>query len=442
MRDTMKSLDTQWRTLVSNQSSRAVAKFGNLKSRGVQKTVYNIRLTILCGIITILVLRGTIGTGFFTFGGGGSEPEPKHDDGLERRALTNPVEDIMKEPETTEKESSFDKDVPFALGPRISNWDQQRAEWLSTHQNVTKNKFGRDRVILISGSASKPCRNSVGDHLLVKSLKNKVDYTRLHDIELFYSMAVVDSQMSSFWVKHPMIRKMMLTHPEAEWIWWMDSDAMFTDMTFEIPFHKYEDHNMIIHGFEDLLFEKNSWVGINAGSFLMRNCQWSLDMLDAWTSMGHPRVAVEYGKRLSEVLLDRPVFDSDDQSVLAYLLVTQTQKWAPKVYLENSYYLHGYWVIIADRYEDIMANNKPGTGDEKWPFVTHFVGCKPCGKEASYGIKRCVLQMERAFNFGDNQILHRYGYQHRTLNSSKEIGRVRVDSADPLGLGLPTVSVP
>jgi xyloglucan 6-xylosyltransferase len=77
-------------------------------------------------------------------------------------------------------------------------------------------------------------------------------------------------------------------------------------------------------------------------------------MLDTWTSMGHPRVAVEVGKRLSEVLLDRPVFDSDDQSVLAYLLITQTQRWAPKVYLENSYYLHGYWVIIVDRYQNLF----------------------------------------------------------------------------------------
>jgi xyloglucan 6-xylosyltransferase len=259
---------------------------------------------------------------------------------------------------------------------------------------------------------------------------------RLHDIELYYSMAVIDSQMTSFWVKHPMIRKLMLSHPEAEWIWWMDSDAFFTDMTFEIPFEKYENHNMILHGFEDKLFEKKSWVGINAGSFLLRNCQWSLDLLDAWTSYGHPRVAKQVGEMLSQALTDRPVFDSDDQSVLAYLLVTQTAKWVPKVFLENSYYLHGYWVILVDNYENYMANSKPGYGDHRWPFVTHFVGCKPCGNEASYGMQRCLKQMERAFNFGDNQILDHYGYQHRTLNSSKEVGKVRYDTADPLGLGL------
>lgn len=84
------------------------------------------------------------------------------------------------------------------------------------------------------------------------------EWIRLHDIELYYSMAVIDYQMQSFWVKHPMIRKIMLTHPEAEWIWWMDSDAFFTDMTFEIPFDKYKDHNMVLHGFEEKLFVKKS----------------------------------------------------------------------------------------------------------------------------------------------------------------------------------------
>lgn len=141
---------------------------------------------------------------------------------------------------------------------------------------------------------------------------------------------------------------------------------------------------------------------------------------------------------LSDELTDRPVFDSDDQSVLAYLFVTQKQKWAPKVFLENSYYLHGYWVILVDNYERNMQKFRPGHGDDRWPFVTHFVGCKPCGSEASYGMQRCLQQMERAFNFGDNQILEHYGYNHRALNGTRELGKVRKDSADPLGLGLST----
>ena len=73
-----------------------------------------------------------------------------------------------------------------------------------------------------------------------------------------------------------------------------------------------------------------------------------------------------------------------------------------KVYLESAYYLHGYWGILVDRYEEMIENYHPGLGDHRWPLVTHFVGCKPCGKFGDYPIERCLKQMDRAFNFGDN----------------------------------------
>ncbi|KAA8530856.1 hypothetical protein F0562_005520 [Nyssa sinensis] len=73
--------------------------------------------------------------------------------------------------------------------------------------------------------------------------------------------------------------------------------------------------------------------------------------------------------------------------------------------LESAYYLHGYWGILVDRYEEMMENFHPGLGDHRWPLVTHFVGYKPCGKFGDYPVERCLKQMDRAFNFGDNQIL-------------------------------------
>ncbi|KAF8650828.1 hypothetical protein HU200_063735 [Digitaria exilis] len=47
------------------------------------------------------------------------------------------------------------------------------------------------------------------------------------------------------------VRAAMVAHPEAEWV---DSDAVFTDMDFSLP-----------------LDTKKSWLGINAGVFLIRN---------------------------------------------------------------------------------------------------------------------------------------------------------------------------
>jgi xyloglucan 6-xylosyltransferase len=116
---------------------------------------------------------------------------------------------------------------------------------------------------------------------------------------------------------------------------------------------------------------------------------------------------------------------------MVYLLATQRDKWGDKVYLENAYYLHGYWGILVDRYEEMIENYHPGLGDHRWPLVTHFVGCKPCGKFGDYSVERCLKQMDRAFNFGDNQILQIYGFTHKSL-ASRRVRRVRNETTNPL----------
>jgi hypothetical protein len=52
----------------------------------------------------------------------------------------------------------------------------------------------------VIGSSPKPCENPVGDHDLLKSIKNKIDYCRLYRIEIFYNMALQDAEMAGFCV--------------------------------------------------------------------------------------------------------------------------------------------------------------------------------------------------------------------------------------------------
>ncbi|XP_061999440.1 probable xyloglucan 6-xylosyltransferase 5 [Rosa rugosa] len=162
--------------------------------------------------------------------------------------------------------------------------------------------------------------------------------------------------------------------------------------------------------YSDLMFDQKSWIAFNTGSFLFRNCQWSLDLLDAWAPMG-PKgpIREEAGKVLTANLKGRPAFEADDQSTLIYLLLSQKDLWMEKVFVENSYYLHGYWAGLVDRYEEMIEKYHPDLGDERWPFVTHFVGCKPCGSYGDYPVERCLGSMEMAFNFADNQVLKLYG---------------------------------
>ena len=354
----------------------------------IKKTFYALlNITILCGCLTILLLRGTIG-------------------------IRNP---------------SF----TYTLGPKISNWDQERSNWLNKNPEFPNYVNGKARVLLVTGSPPGPCDAPIGDHYLLKFIKNKIDYCRIHGIDIMYNMAILDEELAGYWAKLPLIRRLMLSHPEVEWIWWLDSDAMFTDMIFELPLSKYNNSNLVVHGYLEL-FNQKSWIALNTGSFLLRNCQWSLDLLDAWAQMG-PKGPIrdEAGKVLTAKLKGRPAFEADDQSALIYLLSSKKGQWMDKVFLENSYYLHGYWVGLVDRYEKMMEKFHPGFGDERWPFVTHFVGCKPCGSYADYAIEKCFRSMERAFNFADNQVLKLYGFEHRGL-LSPGLKRIRNETTRPL----------
>ncbi|XP_057479459.1 probable xyloglucan 6-xylosyltransferase 3 [Actinidia eriantha] len=396
------------------------------RGRQIQRTFNNIKITILCGFVTILVLRGYIGVNLGT-----SDADAVNSHLLQE---TNRIlAEIRSDSDPDDlSEPDINPNVTYTLGPKISNWDQERKIWLDQNPQFPNFLNGKSRILLVTGSPPNPCDNPIGDHYLLKSIKNKIDYCRLHEIEIVYNMAHLEKELAGYWAKLPLIRRLMLSHPEVEWIWWMDSDALFTDMVFELPLSKYNDYNMIIHGYPDLLFNQKSWIAVNTGSFLFRNCQWSLDLLDAWAPMGPKgQIRNEAGKILTANLKGRPAFEADDQSALIYLMISQKDQWMNKVFLENSYYLHGYWAGLVDRYEEMIEKYHPGLGDERWPFVTHFVGCKPCGSYGDYPVERCLSSMERAFNFADNQVLKLYGFRHRGLLSPK-IKRIRNETAMPL----------
>ncbi|GAA0144235.1 transferase [Lithospermum erythrorhizon] len=428
------------------------------RRRKMRRLMKNSKLTLLCLLLTIVVLRGTLGAGKFgtpeqdlieireTFSYIRKRADPRRF--LEKRKQTNNVGssnsnnyatfDIRKflaDEEDNEEVFERASNEAYRLGAKILDWDEQRAQWLKKHPGLLSFLApNKPRVLLVTGSSPKPCENAIGDHYLLKSIKNKIDYCRLHGVDIFYNMALLDAEMAGFWAKLPVIRQVLLSHPEVEFLWWMDSDAMFTDMVFELPWERYKDSNMVMHGWNEMVFEQKNWIGLNTGSFLMRNCQWSLDILDAWAPMGPKgKVRNDAGKILTRELKDRPVFEADDQSAMVYILATQREQWGDKVYLESSYYLHGYWGILVDRYEEMIENYKPGLGDHRWPLVTHFVGCKPCAKSGDFSVEKCLKQMNRAFNFGDNQILQIYGFTHDSLGSRK-VKRIRNETSNPLAM--------
>ncbi|XP_062197789.1 probable glycosyltransferase 3 [Phragmites australis] len=418
-------------------------------SKKRQQTLKNIKLTLLCSFITVLVLRGTVGFNLLVSSGGsdGAEADAKVVEDIERilgeiRSDSEPdygdLDVDASSNSTVLYSGSGNASSPwtyrnYTLGPKVTDWNAQRRQWMSRNPGFpSHDASGKPKILLVTGSPPGPCDNPMGDHYLLKATKNKIDYCRLHGIDIMYNMAHLDPELTGYWSKIPLLRRLMLAHPEVEWVWWVDSDAIFTDMAFELPLSRYEGRNLVIHGYPDLLFQKRSWISLNAGIFLLRNCQWSLDLLDAWVQMGPKgRVREEAGKLLRASLTGRPAFDGDDQSALIYLLLTEKEKWIDKVHIETEFYLHGFWTGLVDRYEEMMEKHHPGLGDDRWPFITHFVGCKTCGRYEDYPLDRCLSSMERAFNFADNQVLRLYGFQHRSLASPK-VRRVAGRMANPV----------
>lgn len=402
------------------------------KGKHANRTFNNIKITIICGFVTVLVLRGTIGLSNLASIEADAESQYIIEETKRIVAAIRSDDDDPLDSDNEPSGHSSDPNSTFTLGPKVTNWDENKKLWRRRNPQFPYYINGRPNIYLVTGSPPNPCDNAIGDHYLLKFLKNKIDYCRIHGIELVYNMAHMDKEMAGNWAKLPLMRRLMVAHPEAEWIWWMDSDALFTDMVFEIPFHRYRRSNLIIHGYPDLLLKEKSWIALNTGSFLLRNCQWSLDLLDAWASMG-PRgpAREEAGKILTNNLKGRPAFEADDQSALIYLLVSQNERWMSMVSIESSYALHGFWEEVVDRYEEMMEKYHPGFGDGRWPFVTHFVGCRTCTRGGDYPVRRCLKSMERAFNFADNQVLKLYGFRHRGL-VSPNIKRIRNESVTPL----------
>ncbi|GAB4846878.1 hypothetical protein Ancab_025886 [Ancistrocladus abbreviatus] len=352
-----------------------------------------------------------------------------------------------------------DPELTYSIENPIKNWDEKRQRWLQLHPSLTSGRRGGERVLLVTGSQPSACQNPIGDHLLLRLFKNKVDYCRVHGYDIFYNNVLLHPKMFGYWAKYPVVRAAMIAHPEVEWIWWVDSDATITDMDFKLPLERYKNHNLVIHGWAHMILQNKSWVGLNAGVFLIRNCQWSMDLIDRWAAMGPQSPDYEkWGEIQRSIFKDKLFPEADDQTGLAYLILKEGEKWADKIYIESEYYLQGYWVEIvgtldgiSDRRVEIEkrvrelrrrraervsvsyagmreqylkdAGYGGGGGGRRRPFITHFTGCEPCSGNHNvlYSGSSCWKGMEKALNFADNQVLRNYGYGRLDLLNTSSV---------------------
>lgn len=107
-------------------------------------------------------------------------------------------------------------DPSYTLGSKINDWDLKRAEWLRLNPAFPNFLMpSKPRVLIVTGSSPEPCETPIGDHYLLKLIKNKIDYSRIHGLDIFYNTALLDAELNNYWAKLPVIRALFLSHPEV-----------------------------------------------------------------------------------------------------------------------------------------------------------------------------------------------------------------------------------
>ncbi|KAF2311266.1 hypothetical protein GH714_021302 [Hevea brasiliensis] len=114
----MEKESKRWPTFHDSQRQRRPCN--HAARQADSKTFNNIKITILCGFVTILVLRGTIGIGNLT----SSEEEAINQNLIEE---TNRIlAEIRSDNDPTDPdeppEAEINSNVTYTLGPKLSNW--------------------------------------------------------------------------------------------------------------------------------------------------------------------------------------------------------------------------------------------------------------------------------------------------------------------------------
>ena len=232
------------------------------------------------------------------------------------------------------------------------------------------------------------------------------------------------------WNKPALIAKLLNSSLTAgvEWLLWIDSDAIFTDMSFELPLDEYiaNDYHLVLWGEPRMVNvtaeAAPSYFGINAGVLLLRNSAWTRDFLarileageDIAASTAQQRTVMKGWEREEDGVVS-------DQSTIVYLLYTQPERWRAQTLLEKRFALNGHWQQYYGRLVPGSLQLSSGIwGTDRVPFITHFAGCQLCSgrTDAHYANRdECLDAMAQSLNYAEDWALAQLGLRHSNLTS-------------------------
>ncbi|KAI5195632.1 hypothetical protein E4T38_08932 [Aureobasidium subglaciale] len=164
-----------------------------------------------------------------------------------------------------------------------------------------KGPRGKD-VVLLMASDNKGNQGQPIHNLRERVIENRQEYADWHGYT-FYQVDFDELDFSGpvVWKKILAIQKAFAAHPEAEWIWWLDLDAIIMTPNVALSTYllhpsvlekrllkdvvvKHTPHNGSSVAAEDVnLIIAQDHNGLNAGSLFLRRGAWTRMLLDAWT---------------------------------------------------------------------------------------------------------------------------------------------------------------
>lgn len=232
-----------------------------------------------------------------------STPEPSHADG--EKELSDTEKKIAEEKARAEKfKQKEDERIKLYEASKVS-----KIVSFSVPADIKYNPEGPrpDQIILLCASDGKGHNGGI-ENLIEQTRANRQAYADLHGYKYhFLNISKYDiAPAHPVWAKLPAIAETFETYPDAQWVWWLDLDAivMSPDVDLNelllshdalkkqiIPNEKINVSNSARSNVStpmeqdmkniDLIFSQDQ-NGINAGSFFIRRSEWSRTFLDMW----------------------------------------------------------------------------------------------------------------------------------------------------------------
>ncbi|BDA50038.1 probable glycosyltransferase 3 [Coccomyxa sp. Obi] len=244
----------------------------------------------------------------------------------------------------------------------------------------------KERIVVLTGIHPIPCTTPFGDFFMSLQLQNKQDWARLRSYEVHQMAELVDSHMRPGpWQKVGMIRKALNSIPRerAEWILWLDMDMVLENITFTLPLDSYAGKDFILWGQPEWIMKGHNAKGLNTGSVLIRNTEWSRTLIADMATYG--KYPVDWSK---EEMLRAAVPSYDigmyEQNMLVWRLMNEPDIMA-KMHFE-----HGFCINCWYKDLDSPQVKHP-------PFVVHFAGCQMCTGYHPEKLGECATEFVRSY---------------------------------------------